>query len=185
MKNPYKTTSSKLAYKSKFLQVREDQVLDRGKKGLFSIVFRKNKGGVAVIARNKEGNFYLVKQWRYPIDKETIEFITGKIDKNETPLRAAKREMLEELGLFSKSWISLGKYNESPGFCNIKIYVYLANNIQVKRKNYQNYQGIEEYTEMIRLSETTLKKYMKSGKIQDSLSLAAYTKYLVYKNKIK
>jgi ADP-ribose pyrophosphatase len=182
MKNPYKTLSKKIMYKSEFLTVREDQILNGNKKGIYSVIFRNGKGGISVIAKDKKGDFYLVKQWRYPINKEAIEFVAGKIDKNETPLQAAKRELFEELGLISKSWISLGQYNQAIGFCNIKMYIYLAENIEIKDKNFQTN---EEYTEMIKLSEKDLHKYIKSEKIEDDLSLATYTKYLIYKNKIK
>ena len=182
MKNPYKTLSKKLVYKSKFLSIREDQILEQGKKGIYSIVYRSSQGGVSVIARDKKGYFYLVKQWRYTTQKETIEFTAGSIEKNETPLQAAKRELREELGLVSKSWQSLGKYNESPGFCDIQIYPYLATNVEIKDKNFQNN---EEYTEMLKLSKKDLHQYIKSGKIRDDLTLATYTKYLIYKNKIK
>jgi ADP-ribose diphosphatase len=182
MKNPYKTINQKIKYKSKFLTVREDQILEQGKKGIYSIVFRSNKGGVSVIAQDKKGDYYLVKQWRYPINQETIEFVAGRVEKNETPLQAGKRELLEELGLVSKSWKSLGRYNESNGFCAIKLYTYLAENVEIKNQNFQNN---EEYTEIIKLSAKDLQKYIKSGKIKDNLTLATYTKYLVFKNKIK
>jgi ADP-ribose pyrophosphatase len=182
MKNPYKTISSKLMYNSKFLKVREDQILEGGKKGIYSVVFRGNLGGVSVIAKDQKGNYYLVKQWRYPMNKETIEFTAGRIEENETPLKAAKRELFEELGLVSKSWKSLGRYDESVGFCDIKIYPYLAENVEFKDQNFQNN---EEYTEMIKLSTKDLQKYIKSGKIRDDLSLATYAKYLIYNNKIK
>jgi 8-oxo-dGTP pyrophosphatase MutT (NUDIX family) len=101
MKNPYKTLSKKIMYKSEFLTVREDQILNGNKKGIYSVIFRNGKGGISVIAKDKKGDFYLVKQWRYPINKEAIEFVAGKIDKNETPLQAAKRELFEETGLTS------------------------------------------------------------------------------------
>ena len=182
MKNPYKTISKKIVYKSKFLKVREDQILEGGKKGIYSIISRDTKGGVSVIAQDKKKNFYLVKQWRYPINKETIEFTAGVIEKNETPLQASKRELFEELGLVSKSWTFLGKYNESNGFCTVEMYPYLAENIEIKDTNFQNN---EEYTEMLKLSEKDLHQYIKFGKITDDLTLATYSKYLVYKNKIK
>jgi len=182
MKNPYKTLSQRLAYKSKFIKVREDQILQQGKRGIYSVVFRDTKGGVSVIAKGKKKILYLVKQWRYPINKETIEFVAGVIEKNETPLQAAKRELFEKLGLTSKSWKYLGKYNESNGFCSVEMYPYLAEDIEIKDKNFQDN---KEHTEMIKLSEKDLHKYIKSGKIRDDLSLATYTKYLIYKNKIK
>ena len=182
MKNPYKTLSKKIVYKSKFLGVREDQILNQGKKGIYSVIFRGTKGGISVVAKDKKGSFYLVKQWRYPTNKETIEFVAGAIEKNETPLQAAKRELFEELGLISKSWKFLGKYNESNGFCTVEMYPYLAENVEVKDESFQDN---EEYTEIIKLSEKNLDKHIKSGKITDDLTLATYVKYLIHKNKIK
>ena len=50
-------------------------------------------------ALNDEGEIYLVRQYRYALDRELIEIPAGKLEKGEDPLEAAKRELGEEVGL--------------------------------------------------------------------------------------
>ena len=55
---------------------------------------------VVIIARHKYSNKWVViHQYRPVIGKMIYEFPAGKIDKGETPIKAAKRELREETGL--------------------------------------------------------------------------------------
>ncbi len=94
-------------YKSPWLEVTEEKVIHPdGKEGLFSIVKKRNS--IAVLPLDKEGNVHLVRQFRYGFDKECLEACAGIIDEGEEPIKTAKRELQEELGIYAKKWTSLG-----------------------------------------------------------------------------
>ncbi|CCW69261.1 unnamed protein product, partial [Phytomonas sp. Hart1] len=52
----------------------------------------------AVLKKHKEKFLILVAQYRPPLDAVILEFPAGLIDKNETPIKAALRELFEETG---------------------------------------------------------------------------------------
>jgi 8-oxo-dGTP pyrophosphatase MutT (NUDIX family) len=53
----------------------------------------------------------------------------GFIDEGETPLEAAKREMLEETGYIFLNYEYLGRITANPGVLNNFTHIYLAQNI--------------------------------------------------------
>jgi ADP-ribose pyrophosphatase YjhB (NUDIX family) len=70
------------------------------------------------------GDFLLFEQRKYGVRGVTLATVGGHITNaaTETGLAAAKRELLEEMGLESPEWISLGKHrtsaNRGGGYCH-------------------------------------------------------------------
>ena len=84
-------------------------------------------GASAVVPVDSEMNVYLVRQYRAPLEKVTLELPAGKLDfPGEDRLMAAKRELREETGFTSGSWRHLTELATTPGFCDEVISIYLA-----------------------------------------------------------
>ena len=84
-------------------------------------------GASAVLPIDGEGNIYLVRQFRAPIDQILLEIPAGKLDSvDEDRLLAAKRELKEETGLEAENWLHLTDTFTTPGFSNERISLYLA-----------------------------------------------------------
>ena len=66
------------------------------KKEFFHYIKEPNNSLIIPVLNKKY--FVLVIQKREPINKKNYEFPMGWIDKNELPIRAASRELLEETG---------------------------------------------------------------------------------------
>ena len=103
------------------------------KKTVFGLDFRpvgiNSKDWVSIVVEHN-GKFLLVKQLRYGLMKEQIEFPCGMIEKGEEPLVAAKRELQEETGieLLNDSQIKyFGKYAANPAFMNNYMHYYYVN----------------------------------------------------------
>ena len=64
---------------------------------------------VNVVAVTDGDEVLLIRQYRHGIESETIEIPGGCIDPAETPLEAAKRELLEETGYVSDDWSCIGR----------------------------------------------------------------------------
>ena len=59
---------------------------------------------VNIIAITKDGKMVLERQYRHALGNTCFELPCGVIEKGETPLEAAKRELLEETGFAGGEW---------------------------------------------------------------------------------
>lgn len=124
-----KTLNSKYILQNKIINVREDDVqLSDGKKSMRIAI--EHPGGVVIVAKKSEDTILLVKQYRYPIKETVLELPAGKLEYGEEPFLASKRELEEETGYRANSWQSLGYINTTPGICNEKLYLYLAQDLE-------------------------------------------------------
>lgn len=130
MQKPKKVLTSKVVHKNKFYQIRKDDYLKANdKKSNYFTVVVDPFVIICPVVSKKQG-IHLIRTWRYPLNRYTWELPAGRVDKNETPLMAAKRELYEEAGLKAKKWKSLGWFYISPGNSNQKGYVYLADRVE-------------------------------------------------------
>ncbi|MEQ1907319.1 MAG: NUDIX hydrolase [Vicinamibacterales bacterium] len=74
---------------------------------------------VLIFAEMRDGTVPLLRQYRHGPRRVCLTFPGGTIENRESPLEAAQRELLEELGCTADTWHSLGHYvtNANQG-CN-------------------------------------------------------------------
>ena len=125
MKFEEKQKTSKTIYDGKIVKLEIDTAILPDKTEALREVVR-HPGGVGVVAVDEENFVYLVKQFRYPFSKVTLEIPAGKLDAGEEPEKAGRRELLEETGFTAACMEKLGSFYASPGFCDEEYYVYLA-----------------------------------------------------------
>src|SRR5690554_5835394 len=93
-----KTIQREKVYQGNIIEVEHFKVqLPNGRISGRDIVL--HSGASVIIPENKEGGIYLVKQYRKAIERITHELPAGKLDKGESPLECAKRELKEETGI--------------------------------------------------------------------------------------
>jgi len=71
---------------------------------------------------------YMVEQPREAVEEPALlELPAGKLDvEGETPLEAAQRELVEEIGKSAGDWRELKSFYTSPGFANERVWLFLA-----------------------------------------------------------
>lgn len=127
-KGPWTIIATKTVYKTPWISLIEDEVIKpNGQKGTFSTI--DIKPGVSILPLDEKGNVYLTLEFHYGVARELIEAVSGGIDKNETPLEAAKRELQEELGFKAKKWTYLGYVDPFTTYCNSPNHMYLARDL--------------------------------------------------------
>lgn len=67
----------------------------------------------------------MVRQYRPAMNTYTLEFPAGEVHKNESPIQAAKREVLEELQA-SSVLVPVGSYSLMMNRTNIKNYLFVG-----------------------------------------------------------
>lgn len=86
----------------------------------------RSKEVVHVLPLTAEGQMLMIRQHRHPIGGEVLEFPAGGIDGDETPERAAHRELGEETGLRAGQMIPLGSFLTCPGLLDERAHLFLA-----------------------------------------------------------
>jgi ADP-ribose pyrophosphatase len=65
---------------------------------------------VNVVAIMEDGRFIAFRQMKYGIEGMALAPVGGYMEPGETPLAAARRELLEESGCEADTWLDLGQY---------------------------------------------------------------------------
>jgi ADP-ribose pyrophosphatase len=79
-----------------------------------------------VVALTEDEHFVLVRQWRFGIEGESLEFPGGVVDPGESPLEAAARELGEETGYVARSIESLGFVRANPAMQATRHHMFVA-----------------------------------------------------------
>jgi len=81
---------------------------------------------VTILALTKKQEIMLIKEYRHGVRKIILQLPGGSVDEGENPLEAAKRELLEETGYQSDTFIEIGQVNPNPANYSNTMYAYLA-----------------------------------------------------------
>ena len=124
-------------------------------------------GSAVILSRLEDGRVLLIRQFRLPAGSFLWELPAGSLDRGETALQAARRELAEETGYRASSWRKLMEFFPSPGFLDEKMTLFLAEKVRPGEPSPESDEKIRvqpfhsaEWQDMIR-----------SGQIRDAKTL--------------
>mgnify|MGYP000653480085 FL=1 len=99
--------NSKEIFKGNVFRVTMDQVeLENGMTSFREVVH--HNGGACILPLTDDDKVLMVRQYRYALERRTVELPAGNWQKDEDPFEAAKRELEEECGVTTERFINLG-----------------------------------------------------------------------------
>jgi len=171
-RQPWTTLSSELKYDNPWISVTEHQVLNAAQSpGIYGTVHFKHLA-IGIVPVDRDGNTWLVGQFRYPLEKYSWEIPEGGGKLNVPPLETAKRELKEETGLEANRWEPILEMHLSNSVTDELGLVYLATELT---------EGIAEpdEDEILAIRKVSLQdalQMVERGEITDSISVAALLK---------
>ena len=155
-----KKLRSENIYDGVLLHVRRDTVtLPNGREAVREWV--RHPGASAVLPVFEDGTVLLVRQYRYPVDRVTLEIPAGKLD--------SPKELSEETGYTAKHWEKLTTIGTTVGFSNEYIHIYAAHDLQAGEQHTDD----DEFIHVVKMPLEEAVERVKAGEIFDAKSVTA------------
>jgi 8-oxo-dGTP pyrophosphatase MutT (NUDIX family) len=135
---------------------------------------------INVMAVTRDERFVLVKQYRHGTKRFTLEVPGGMVDPGETPLEAAKRELLEESGYAAREWIPLGAVEPNPAILDNRCHTFLA--VDAERVAAPRPEGNEEL-ELVLRPVADIPDLVREGTIRHALVVCAFHAYGLFRDR--
>ncbi len=156
--------------RTQWLSVREDDIaFADGSRGTYTVI---DKRDFAVVVPYTGAGFWLVQQYRYPLQRRSWEFPQGgwPSGRSGTALELATAELAEETGLRADSFEHLGRLDASPGLATNAFDIFLATGLHAgpPRREVSEADMVHAY-----FAVEQLEAMVASGEFRDSNSVAA------------
>lgn len=170
----WQTLSSRYIIQSEYLTVRSDKVLLPNAEIIDDFYVIENPDWINVIAVTLDHHFVMERQFRYGVKKIGLEICAGMIEKDESPINAAKRELFEETGYGGGDWNLFLVSTPNPSSMNNYNYTFLAKGVKkIAKPNLDN----TEFIDVELLTKNELKEALIRGDITEGIMQAALWKY--------
>ena len=155
---------SELIYDGKVLHLYRDVVtLSDGSDSIRE--YCAHNGGVCVLPLTDDGDVLCVRQYRYAHRQIMLEIPAGKLELQDTDVRAAAlRELKEETGAECKELIYLGEMYPSPALLSEVIYMFFARGLTFGERDLDD----DEFLECERVSLERMLEMIDEGLLPDA-----------------
>jgi len=116
----------------------------------------------------------MVRQWRYAVERETLEIPAGKVDPGEDIEVCALRELKEETGYEAERLLHLFSYFPAIGYSNEMIRIYAASSL----KRLPGEQDVDEISRVEVLGMEQVLDLILQGRIYDGKTVIGIALFL-------
>ena len=163
--------SRKEIYDGRIVRLRVDTVrLPNGHLTTREVI--DHPGGVGIVAIDSENRVFTVRQYRYAFGRVLEEIPAGKLEPDEEPAAAARRELREETGATCDTLTPLGALLPSPGGFGERLHLFLAEGLHFGEQDPDE----DEFLTCERVPFDDLLRRVMSGEIEDGKTAAGILK---------
>ena len=133
----------------------------------------RHPGAVLVIPIEDDGRLVMIRNRRVSVKRWLIEFCAGKIERGESPLESARRELAEECGRHAGRLVEVGRFLTSPGMSDELMHVFEARDLSPTDQRLEPGEDIEVQV----MSVDQIESMIREGTIDDGKSIAALSQW--------
>lgn len=165
---PFRTLDSKVVFENPWIRLIEDQVeaLEDGRR--FTYTYLSVADSVMVVAVTDQREVLVIRQYRYPSKRYSLE-LPGGGSGGADPLEAAARELEEETGYRAGRLEKLGDFVTYCGLADETCHVVLATELQPGDQKLDPTERIE----LRKIPVDRLNAMVRDGEFRDGMGLAA------------
>ena len=164
--NQWKIISQKTILKTDLFDVKTiDFQSDNGKKKLHYIA--EKVPIVSVFPLTDTYEIYLISEYRYLLKNTILEAVAGHLNKKETTIAAAKRELKEETGIIAHQLEEIARIEMSGSVFRSKANLFLAKGLEMGDNKLED----DEQIEVIKMPLTEAVEKVMNGEISHSTSM--------------
>jgi ADP-ribose pyrophosphatase len=156
---------SKKVFEGRVFSVTVDTVRERDQTHIREVVH--HAGSAVILPAFDDGTIALVRQYRHPAVKYLLELPAGTLNDKERPEDGAARELEEELGVRAGKLEKLSEFFVSPGFCEEKMWLYLATDLTETKQRLED----DEFIEIVRVPIERALQMITDGEIEDAKTI--------------
>jgi ADP-ribose pyrophosphatase len=156
---------SKEVFSGRVFSVTIDTVREGDKTYVREVVH--HPGSAVILPAFPDGTIALVRQYRHPAVRYLLELPAGTLNEKERPEEGAARELEEELGLVAGKMEKLSEFFISPGFCEEKMWLYLATDLTETAQRLED----DEMIEVVRLPIDRALQMITDREIEDAKTI--------------
>ena len=172
----WKVISSKLDRSYKIFNFRTDRVRSPRTGKDYDFYILESNPWVNIIPLTPKKEVVMVRQYRHGIRDLTLEIPGGLVDEGDTPIEAAKRELIEETGYQTEEVIPLGSVFPNPAILDNRCHTFLAKDVfPAGDQQLDEREDIEVLCRPL----TEIPRLIREGAIEHSLVLCAFYKYFI------
>jgi ADP-ribose pyrophosphatase len=127
----------------------------------------RHPGAAAIVPMKDAETVIMIRQFRHAADGFIYEIPAGKLHPGEDPRECAARELEEEIGYTSRSFVHLSSIFTAPGFTDEVIHIYQATRLEKGEQRLDR----DEVLEVVELPLKEAIAKIEEGAIRDAKTI--------------
>ena len=170
---------SEVLYQGQVFRLQHDTVIEPGGVEAERDII-VHPGSVVVLPIFNDGRMLLIRQYRHSVGEFLWELVAGRKEPNESPVAAARRELVEETGFTAKRWRKLMRIVPTPGFVNEWMWIFAAEGLTEGAARPEEDEKITPRIFTLKQAE----KMIERGTLRDAKSICGLLYYMRFLKKV-